>query len=75
MGEKEYKELVSKLAAKIEEDVSKALQEVSISLHVSNVANGTSTANGFKFSKDEMSDFIADLLVEVHLELDKKLLR
>lgn len=75
MDEKEYKELIVKLAAKIEEDISKVLQKVSTSLHVSNMANGTSDANGIKFSKDEMSDFIADLLVEVHVELEKKPLR
>ncbi|GMC10406.1 hypothetical protein K5E_25450 [Enterococcus thailandicus] len=74
MGGEDYKKLVSTLASKIESDVSQALQEITISLHESNVANGTSDANGFKFKKDEMSDFVGELMVEVYFELDKRLL-
>lgn len=73
MNDDEQKELVDKISYKIQDDVKKGLLEVSMNLSASNLANGTTEANGFRFGEDEMSDFISDLMVGVASNLIEKI--
>ncbi|MGX7232468.1 hypothetical protein ACWODG_06895 [Enterococcus italicus] len=70
----DFEKLAKEIAAKIEKDVESALVETQANLDFSNLCNGTTSANGFKFGEDEASDFISELMIQVADEIIRELI-
>lgn len=73
METEDFEKLAKSIAIKIEKDVESALVETQANLDFSNLCNGTTSANGFKFGENEASDFISDLMNQVGDVLIKSL--
>lgn len=70
----DFEKIAKSIAAKIEKDVESALVETQANLDFSNLCNGTTSANAFKFGEDEASDFISNLMNQVADEIIRELI-